>query len=96
MANRLLLSRILAALLAFWVLFLEICSAGELLGAFVMPHGKSWPRNNMTHAEYYYISFFAGGIALDPRYFNTTNSTAKAEAWALHEACQQVKNCKTL
>ncbi|CAI7992078.1 hypothetical protein GBAR_LOCUS919 [Geodia barretti] len=69
MANRLLLSRILAALLAFWVLFLEICSAGELLGAFVMPHG---------------------GIALDPRYFNTTNSTAKAEAWALHEACQQV------
>ena len=31
-----------------------------------------------------------GGIALDPSYFNTSNVTAKAEAWALHEACQQV------
>ena len=32
----------------------------------------------------------AGGIALDPSHFNTTNTTAKAEAWALHKACQEV------
>ena len=31
-----------------------------------------------------------GGIALDPRYFNTTNATAKAQAWLVHDASKQV------
>lgn len=31
-----------------------------------------------------------GSIALDPRHFNTTNSTAKKEAWELHDACVKV------
>jgi len=31
-----------------------------------------------------------GGIALDPRYFNTTNATAKAQAWLVHDAAVQV------
>lgn len=33
-----------------------------------------------------------GGIALDPRYFNTTNHTAKEEAWVIHRACVKVGN----
>ena len=28
-----------------------------------------------------------GGIALDPTHFNTSNATAKQEAWELHNAC---------
>lgn len=31
-----------------------------------------------------------GGIALDPRYFNTTNATAKAQAWLVHDAAVKV------
>lgn len=31
-----------------------------------------------------------GGIALDPSHFNTTNSTAKTEAWEIHRACVEV------
>ncbi|XP_077988566.1 protein TTE1956-like [Glandiceps talaboti] len=31
-----------------------------------------------------------GGIALDPTYFNTTNSTSKEEAWTLHHAAKQL------
>lgn len=31
-----------------------------------------------------------GGIALDPRYFNTTNATAKAQAWLVHDSAVQV------
>ncbi|PFX30234.1 uncharacterized protein LOC111323834 [Stylophora pistillata] len=31
-----------------------------------------------------------GGIALDPRYFNTTNATAKAQAWLVHDASKEV------
>ena len=33
---------------------------------------------------------FAGGLALDPQYFNTTNSTAKAMAWHVHSAAKEV------
>ena len=31
-----------------------------------------------------------GGVALDPKNFNTTNSTERQEAWLLHEACLKV------
>ncbi|XP_064609980.1 LOW QUALITY PROTEIN: protein CA_C1420-like [Liolophura sinensis] len=31
-----------------------------------------------------------GGIALDPGHFNTTNTTAKTEAWEIHRACVDV------
>ncbi|KAK7496001.1 hypothetical protein BaRGS_00012702 [Batillaria attramentaria] len=31
-----------------------------------------------------------GGIALDPNHFNTTNATAKAEAWEINRACVEV------
>ena len=31
-----------------------------------------------------------GGVALDPKNFNTTNSTERAEAFALHKACLQI------
>ena len=31
-----------------------------------------------------------GGIALDPTHFNTSNSTSLQEAWALHNACQEI------
>ncbi|XP_002736211.1 protein TTE1956-like [Saccoglossus kowalevskii] len=31
-----------------------------------------------------------GGIALAPKYFNTTNHTAKSEAWALHNSAEVV------
>ncbi|XP_041366426.1 uncharacterized protein LOC121381246 isoform X2 [Gigantopelta aegis] len=31
-----------------------------------------------------------GGIALDPKYFNTTNHTAKHEAWEIHNACTRI------
>lgn len=31
-----------------------------------------------------------GGIALDPKYFNTTSELAKLEAWELHTACKTV------
>lgn len=31
-----------------------------------------------------------GGIALDPRHFNTTNPTAKKEGWEIHQACVKV------
>lgn len=31
-----------------------------------------------------------GGLALDPRHFNTTNKTAKAQAWEVHHAAEQV------
>ncbi|XP_052796065.1 protein CA_C1420-like [Mya arenaria] len=42
---------------------------GEIVGAFVLPHG---------------------GIALDPRNFNTTNKTEIQQANKLHEACLKV------
>jgi len=35
-------------------------------------------------------NFKSGGIALDPRYFHTTNATAKAQAWLVHAAAEQV------
>ena len=31
-----------------------------------------------------------GGIALDPKHFNTTNQTAKHEAWEIHDACTRL------
>lgn len=31
-----------------------------------------------------------GGVAWDPKNFNTTNSTEREEAWLLHQACQKV------
>ena len=31
-----------------------------------------------------------GGIALDPTYFNTTNATSLWQAWAVHDAYQEV------
>ena len=43
--------------------------AGEIVGAFVLPHG---------------------GIAFDPKDFNTTNKTAQEEAWLLHDSAREV------
>ncbi|CAL1532992.1 unnamed protein product, partial [Lymnaea stagnalis] len=31
-----------------------------------------------------------GGIALDPTHFNSTNATAKQQAWEIHKACELV------
>ncbi|XP_013410489.1 uncharacterized protein LOC106173796 [Lingula anatina] len=31
-----------------------------------------------------------GGIALNPSYFNTTNETAKQQAWEVHKACMDI------
>ena len=39
---------------------------------------------------FFWSNVKSGGIALDPRYFNTTNATAKAQAWLVHAAAQQV------
>ena len=39
---------------------------------------------------FFLSNFKSGGIALDPRYFNTTNATAKAQAWLVHAAAEQV------
>ncbi|XP_022096623.1 uncharacterized protein LOC110982489 [Acanthaster planci] len=44
-------------------------SSGEIVGAFVLPHG---------------------GIAFDPTHFNTSNRTALAEAWLLHDSAKTV------
>ncbi|XP_038073874.1 uncharacterized protein LOC119741974 [Patiria miniata] len=44
-------------------------SSGEIVGAFVLPHG---------------------GIAFDPSHFNTSNQTARQEAWLIHDAAQAV------
>ncbi len=32
----------------------------------------------------------AGGIALDPSHFKTTNKTSLAQAWEIHNACVKV------
>ncbi|KAL9985097.1 hypothetical protein ACROYT_G007462 [Oculina patagonica] len=62
---------ILATAIAIFIIksFFAFQAEGNVVGAFVMPHG---------------------GIALDPRYFNTTNATAKAQAWLVHKAAIQV------
>lgn len=78
--------------LALSAVSLQAGLGGELLGAFVMPHGETLA-DKMGGAVNHVLS--AGGIALDPSHFNTTNTTAKAEAWALHKACQEVLNPHT-
>lgn len=48
---------------------------------------------NLTRVSAKIVASFImphGGIALDPRHFNTTNSTAKKEAWEIHNACVKV------
>ena len=59
---------------------------GEIVGAFVLPHGTKAP------PFFFFLrsTSATGGIALDPAHFPTANATIRNEAWALHEACVDV------
>ena len=51
-----------------------------MIGAFTVCHSKISGAFVLPH----------GGVAWDPNNFNTTNSTERAEAFLLHEACLKV------